>query len=663
MASWGKGQAWYRPEPLSKRPPRGYSRTPMNLISIDGVSKSLGESPLFEDVSLGIDSGDRIGFVGRNGCGKSSLLRLLCGDLEPDSGTIARKRGLSYSFLEQRHLMLKDERLGDFLYRGRATAIQLLDIRRKLLEAPEPEHDAVARLDAELEACGGAGTERTYASLCTELGLPALETPLSRLSGGMVKKAALARTLAPGAELLFLDEPTNHLDIETIEWLERRLLQGVAAFVLVTHDRAFLDAACSSIMEIDRRRIYTYPGGYADFVQRRLDRAAAQEKAESRRLTILKREMAWLMRGARARATKSERRKDEIREMQGGGLERERRMEGFRTGTRRLGKKILVLRALAKGYDGRTVIAPFSREFKAGERVGLVGPNGSGKTTFLDLVAGRIEPDAGLIERGATIHFAYFDQTASQMDGSLSLLAYVQEHAQLIRMADGSILSAQQLLERFLFPRAMHELPLSRLSGGELRRLQLVRLLAESPNFLLLDEPTNDLDIDTIELLEDFLADFEGCVLAVSHDRAFLDGMVDFLIAFDGEGGLREYVGGYADYRRLRDAEVRGRGRSRQSAPSAPPRSGAVAAPGSESRRSAERRRLSYAERREYETILDEISAMEGEKTELERLFSSGAPDPSSIEGANRRYAQLAAAIEEKTARWEELATRAEGLD
>ena len=404
-------------------------------------------------------------------------------------------------------------------------------------------------------------------------------------------------------------------------------------------------------MEIDRGRIYLYPGSYADFVRRRIERTASLEKAESRRLTILKREMAWLMRGARARATKSERRKDEIRDMQASGLQREKQMDGFSTGSRRLGKKILVLRGLSKSYAGRMVIAPFSREFKAGERIGLVGPNGSGKTTFLDLVSGRVVPDSGTVDRGETIHFAYFDQTAAKMDGATSVIAYVEAHAERIRMADGSTLSAQQLLERFLFPRAMQELSLSRLSGGELRRLQLVRLLAQSPNFLLLDEPTNDLDIETIELLEDFIADFEGCVLAVSHDRAFLDGMSDFLIAFDGSGKLREIVGGYGDYRALLRVEAGDRARQgARDAKSEPPR------------QNSSRPRLGFAERREYEGILDEISLLEEEKTGLEALFSSKAPDPASLQAADRRYAEVAALIERKTARWEELASRDEGV-
>ncbi|HTX71525.1 MAG TPA: ABC-F family ATP-binding cassette domain-containing protein [Rectinemataceae bacterium] len=626
----------------------------MNLLSLDRLSKSLGETSLFEEVSLGIEHTDRIGLVGRNGCGKSTFVRLLVGLTEPDSGMISRKRGLTYSLLEQRPVFSPEQRLGDFFYSGISSSAELLSRHREpgaLDSASAADH---ARLHEELEARGVVEAERSFRSLCTELGLASPEALLASFSGGMLKKAALARALAPGAELLILDEPTNHLDIATIEWLERRLLQYQGAIVVITHDRSFLDRVCSSIMELDGGRIFVHEGGYAELVRRRLERAAAAEKAESRRITMLKREMAWLMRGARARATKSERRKESIRELEASGPELKASSAAFGTARRRLGKKILVLEGVSKAWGDTRVIADFSREFKAGERVGLVGSNGSGKTTFLDLIARRCDADTGRIDRGETIHFAYFDQTASRLPLQASLIEYIEEHAERIHMADGSELTAEQLLERFLFPRAMHSLPLSRLSGGELRRLQLVRLLAEPSNFLLLDEPTNDLDIETIELLEDFVLEFSGCVLVASHDRAFLDTIADFIIVFEGGGRLREYTGGYTDYRTLRDTDSRG------VVEAAVPRAG---------RAEPERRartpgqgRLSYAERREYEGILDELALLEAEKAELERLFGSAKPEPDALERASRRYAELETLIEERSSRWEELAAREQEL-
>jgi ABC transport system ATP-binding/permease protein len=632
-----------------------YSRIDVNLITLDCISKALGEAPLFEGASLGIDAGEKIGFVGRNGRGKSTFLRILEGSLEPDSGNIARKRGLTVSLLEQRPSFGPSDTLADFLYGGSSTLVALSREKRRIEAAGEARGSAFDRLEAAIDGAGGHDLERAYASLCTELGLPDPGAAMAEMSGGMVKKAALARALAPRAELLLLDEPTNHLDIEAIEWLEKRLLQYSGGFVLVTHDRWFLDAACASIMEIDRAAIYKYSGSYSDYLARRIERAASLEKAESRRVTNLKRELAWLMRGARARATKSERRKEMIRGMQADALVRETGMEGFSSSARRLGKKILVLKGIAKSYGAHTVLAPFSRDFKAGERVGIVGPNGSGKTTFLDLVSGRIEPDAGKVDRGENTHFAYFDQTAASIDMSLSISAYIREKAERIAMADGSVLGPEQLLERFLFPRAMHDLPLSRLSGGELRRVQLVRLLADSPNFLLLDEPTNDLDIDTIELLEDYLSDFPGCVLAVSHDRAFLDGLSDSLIVLDGSGGAREYVGRYADYRAF--AAQADEAAASAAAPAGTKRKDAPDAK-AETSATRERKGLSYAERKELASILDEISSLEDEKSSLEAQFSLPSPNVEDMEKSNRRYAELLELVEERTARWESLAER-----
>ena len=601
----------------------------MNLITLDGISKTLGEAPLFEGASLGIDSGERIGFVGRNGRGKSTFLRILEGTLDSDSGILARKRDLTVSLLEQRPSFSPGERLADFLYGGSST------LAGHLREHQNRDSDE------------GRDLTRAYTSICTELGLGDPSSFMSEMSGGMVKKAAIARALAPKAELLLLDEPTNHLDIDAIEWLEKRLLQYSGGFILVTHDRWFLDAACSSIMEIDRRAVFKYAGSYSDYLERRIERAANLEKAESRRVTVLKRELAWLNRGARARATKSERRKDSIRDMQAQALLRETGMEGFSSTARRLGKKILVLKNVSKSYGGHVVLAPFSRDFKAGERVGLVGPNGSGKTTFLDIVAGRVESDSGKVERGENTHFAYFDQTASSIDSSLTVLDYIREKAERIAMADGSTLNPEQLLERFLFPRAVQDLPLARLSGGELRRAQLVRLLADSPNFLLLDEPTNDLDIDTIELLEDYLSDFPGCVLAVSHDRAFLDRLADSLLVLDGAGSVREYVGRFADYRAFSVVSPDPALQKRKDTPPMTADSGP-----------RERKGLSYAERKELGGLLDEISGMEDEKATLEARFASPSPNSDEIERSNRRYTELIGLLEARTTRWESLASR-----
>ena len=637
----------------------------MNLVSIDGLAKTLSAEPLFADLSLGIDEGERLGLVGNNGAGKTTLLKVLSGELEPDSGTLAFKRGLRVSLLEQRPVFLPDDSLRTFLYSGKATGIREYAAYTKLLE--EKGHTAEAeRLHRSLDAAGDAELEHRYLSLCTELGLADPEARLADFSGGMVKKAAIARCLAPRSDLILLDEPTNHLDIETIEWLEKRLGAGPFAFILVTHDRWFLDSVCSSILEIEGGKVYRHEGNYSAFLEGKAERLANLEKADSRRIARLRIELEWLNRGARARAGKSRRRKEKIRGMAAAGLERAASMEAFQSGESRLGRKVLELKELSKGYGGHGLFSGFSYEFTRGDRVGIVGPNGAGKTSLLDLIAGRKEADSGNIERGETLRIAYFDQSSSDLDPDMTVLDCVRSHAEILRLADGTALTAEQLLERFLFPREAQGLKIARLSGGERRRLGLVRLLAGSPNFLLLDEPTNDLDIGTIELLEDFLESFQGCVVAVSHDRAFLDRIASFLLVFDGEGGLREFPGSYSEWREVAAEEEAGRAAA-ESASSAAAGGGAASSgvSGANAGReapegaAAAKKKLSFAERREFDAILGELDSLEAEKAGLEALFGSASPDPARLAAANKRYAELGSLIEARTLRWEELSERA----
>jgi len=609
----------------------------VNLISIDGISKTLGDATLFEGLSLGMDEGEKLGLVGRNGVGKSTLLKVIAGEIEADSGTIARKRGLIVSLLPQRPLFEEGATLRSFLAGGLPVG-----------------------LSAPAGSAAYTAIEQRYLSFCTELGLADPDAQLSSFSGGMLKKAAIARCLAPPSELILLDEPTNHLDIETIEWLEKKLSGRCPAFLLVTHDRYFLDSVCEGILEIEKGQVYRHPGNYSAYLERKAERWAAAEKNDSRRIANLRIEMQWLNRGARARAGKSRRRKEKIREMAADTLEHVSSMEGFESGERRLGRKILELKNVSKGYDGKAVITGLSYEFTRGDRVGVVGPNGAGKTTLLDLVAGRKQPDSGSIDRGDTLHFAYFDQTSSQVDLNATVIDYVKNHAELITLKDGTVLTAEQLLERFLFPRPLQSLTLGRLSGGELRRLELVRLLATSPNFLLLDEPTNDLDIETIELLEDFLEGFSGCVLTVSHDRAFLDRIASFLLVFDGRGHIEEYPGSYSEWREeAAEAAKEAKEAARDLAQSAQGGRGGAERKGADSPQAPAKKKLSFNEKREFDGLLGEIDRLEAEKAQLEELFGSPAPDPAELRRGKERYDSVKAEIDAKTARWEELSDRA----
>lgn len=638
---------------------------------------------MFENVSLGIEEGERIGLVGRNGSGKSTFLRVLSGALEPDDGSIARKRGLRVSVLPQSPVAAPGTRLAGFLHDGDSPLAALVrDYEAALSAHGGGASDArnVDRLHARMETEGGFLLERRYASLCTEFGLPAIDSPMDGMSGGMIKKAALARCLADAADLVLLDEPTNHLDLAAIELLEKKLLNASFAFVVVTHDRAFLDAVAGRILEVDRSSVFSYPGDYSAFVEMKNERWNSLEKADSRRQAILKIEMKWLMRGARARATKSERRKELIRGLQASALERPEAMGAFSSKSRRLGKKVLELKGVSKAYDGREVFEPFSYEFVKGDRIGVVGPNGSGKTTLLGLIAGRVEPSRGSVERGVNTVCSYYGQTAAGLPMDLRMVDFIRSRAELTSLAEGVLLDPERLLERFQFDRTMHDQRLSTLSGGELRRLQLVSVLAEHPNLLILDEPTNDLDIETIELLEDYIDSFDGCVIVVSHDRAFLDGVTTTTIAIDAAGRALLYPGPYGDYREYLEAETEARAEAgaRQDAGA---RAGAgkkeaagrardgeneggrdTAGRDSAGRDTAGRkqRKPSYAERKEYEGILDEIQALEDEKAALEAGFSSGAP-AEELERASRRYAELCPLIEARLARWETLSALIDG--
>ncbi len=589
----------------------------MNVLSLDDVSKTLVDAPLFEGVTLGIDDGEKIGFIGKNGTGKSTFLRILQGVLPPDTGAVSRHRELTMSALEQHPSFTPGATLREFCFHGRPSGA---------------DHAEDARaLDA-------------FRSYCRELGLSDQEALVETLSGGSLRKASLARCLSRGARLLTLDEPTNHLDLETIEWLESLLRRASFGFIVVTHDRYFLDAVCTAIMEIDDRRIRKYPGSYSRYLELRAEREEARERVEQRRASILRGELEWLKRGPRARTGKDKSRKQRAMDLLDSGVQREMAMQEFSSTHRRLGKKVLELQKVSRSFEGRQVILPFTYSFRRGERIGLLGPNGSGKTTFLRLVSGELAPDGGTVVRGETTVFGHFTQTGTGIDPSLSVLGYVQELAERVPQPGGGSLAAEQFFEKFLFPRSMHGIRLERLSGGEVRRLTLVRLLATAPNFLLLDEPTNDLDLDTIRLLEEYLADFPGCILLVSHDRAFLDQLTERFFLFDGKGGIRGFSGNYEDYHE-----------SLREEPAAAPPERPAAAP----RLRREKTGLSFSERREYELLLSEIDGLEIEQKDLEEGFQSEVTDPALLQRDRRRYGELMIELERKFARWEELAGRA----
>ena len=628
----------------------------MIVLSVENISKTLKDEPLFQDVTFGMEKGERLGLIGRNGSGKTTFLRVLSGELESDSGTIARSREMTMSLLTQGVSFAPGATVGDYLLSGDHPRLLLLKEYHEVLhEVSNHQKGAQQRLHHLMEKMENAGcwdVQTGYVSLLSELNGPALTDRMDTLSGGLQKKAAIARILAAKPDFLLLDEPTNHLDIPTIEWLESHLIASDTTMIVVTHDRYVLNRLCTSILEIDNRRCYSYPGSYTTFLERREARLLDQQSEQDRLKTILRRELEWLKRGPRARTGKDSGRKQRIETMQESLVSAETEMSSFSSGHRRLGRKILELKMVSKAYDDNKVIKNFSHSFNRGQKIGLIGPNGSGKTTLLDLISGRVQADSGMVDIGVNTVFGYYDQLDREINPRITVLEHVEEIAEQVEIAPGVTVSAARFLELFGFPVSFHRIAIGLLSGGERRRLHLVSMLMGSPNFLLLDEPTNDLDIDTIRRLEQYILDFSGCALIVSHDRAFLDRTTEILFVFDGEGGVTEFPGTFSDYHDYVAQELEARQEEE-----AVRRQAQTTRPSPQ--RERERKGLTFQEKREYETILDEIDLLEQEFASLEAGFSAIDANPLTLAERTRRYEQVRALIDRKMERWENLASRA----
>jgi ATP-binding cassette subfamily F protein uup len=512
----------------------------------------------------------------------------------------------------------------------------------------------LAGLSHEMDRLDAWQFEQEFTSILTELAISDTSLLMGSLSGGMVRKVDLARALVEDSALLLLDEPTNHLDIETSNWLQDYLQRTSKAVVLVTHDRYFLDAICTRIYEIENESVLRYDGNYAYYLEKRDNLDLAEAREQDRIQNVLRRELTWLRRGPKARSTKQKARIDRYDELSAKVTSDEQKCIAFEVGFRRLGKTILELDAVTKSWDGRQVLAPFSRISRPGERLGLVCANGSGKTTLLNLMTGRLVPDTGTVKPGQNNRFGIFDQTSHGMNPETRVLDFLEEESLQIKRADGAVLSATRLLEDFLFPKRMLYEKIGKLSGGERRRLQLVRILLPDPNFLIFDEPTNDLDIQTLSLLEEFLLGFQGCLVLVSHDRYFLDRVAKTLLVFDGQGGIEEFSGSYGDWiaqtgGQLDQPKTDKQDKTQKTGQNLAEQSSSQAKKG-----------LSYKEKKEFAAILDLIQELEDEKCKLELVFSEASADHEGMQRASLRYQELVVAIESASARWEELALRDE---
>lgn len=593
----------------------------MNLLTIEHLTKSYTERLLFDDTSFSINEGDKIGLIGINGTGKSTLLKIAAGLEEPDLGTVVRGRNLYIRYLPQNPVF--------------EPQLTVLECVIKENEG----HEHVWDLEGQAK------------NMLTRLGVPEYDAVISTLSGGQKKRVALASVLLSAADLLVLDEPTNHLDSSMADWLEDYLKKFRGALLMITHDRYFLDSVSNRIVELDKGKLYSYQAGYGGYLELKEERMAMEQASERKRRSILRTELEWIRRGARARSTKQKGRIQRFEELCARkGPEEDGDVE-MNSLTSRLGRTTVEVSHLNKSYGDKVLLRDFTYIFLKNDRIGIIGPNGSGKSTLMKMIAGLVQPDSGETVIGQTVRMGYFSQDNEEMDDSLKVIDYIKNVAEYVKTPDGMV-SASQMLEQFLFPSSMQYTLIGKLSGGEKRRLCLLHILMGAPNVLLLDEPTNDLDIRTLTILEDYLDHFQGIVIAVSHDRYFLDRVVRRIFAFEGDGAVKQYEGGYTDYQAA--LEERGQGQEESTAAKA----------GAEDQSQPNRKnwkegqpretklKFTYKEQREWETIEETIAALEEEVAELEGGILQAASDYSRLNRLMQEKEEKEAQLEEKMERW-----------
>jgi ATP-binding cassette subfamily F protein uup len=626
----------------------------MILLSVQNLSASRGAKDLFQNVSFAMESGEKIALIGVNGCGKSTLLSEIATAITTPNAKINFTPGLSVALLSQSPVFAPDDTILEHLFRGDSDVVTTLREYHHCLDEMEGPHAqaagmALSDLMVRMDLAQAWDYEHRVTSILKELHIEHLNQKMGTLSGGMIKKIELACLFFEDVDLLIMDEPTNHLDIETIDWMEAMLKRSQASVLMVTHDRYFLDRVCNRILEIDQQKLFQYDGNYPVFLEQRAERLAAQQNLEATIQSVLRVELEWLKRGPKARSTKQKARKERIEVMQNRtGMQEESSIELGVAG-RRMGKKILELKAITKSFGDHSVLTPFSYTFKEGDKIGILGPNGAGKSTLFNLISERILPDTGIVDTGVNTQFGHFEQQSDGMDPSMSVLAYAKQYGEQITMHDGIRVSASKLLERFLFPTSSFNTLIAKLSGGERRRLQLVCMLLENPNFLLFDEPTNDLDVMTLSVLESFLLGFKGCILIISHDRYFLDRVVDQLFVFDGKGGIAPFWGGYSDYAdSLKVKPIPVPVPVHEKAPIV------VLTP-----ESNKKKNLSFKEQAEFQKLETDIEALEAEKEGLTKLFLSDTTTADAYKAAGLRLSEIEESLESKMARWEYLAERA----
>jgi ABC transport system ATP-binding/permease protein len=631
----------------------------MTYLTIENLSKSFGHEPLFENITFGLSKGDKTALIAPNGTGKSTLMKIIAGREVQDSGRVVLQSDIRVGYLEQEPQLIPDLTIREYITQGDSDIAKTVRMYEDAVDAQaedfsESTQKAYMKAAAAMDAVGGWDYESRMEQILGKLDIHDLKRSIDTLSGGEKKRVALAFVLLDNPDLLILDEPTNHLDLDMIEWLEAYLAKSHVTLLMVTHDRYFLDRVCNHILEMDSGNIYNHKGNYGYYLQKKAEREEVELAGIRKAGQLYKKELEWMRRQPKARTTKSKSRIDafyDTKEKAGKSVDKQE-LE-LEVSMQRIGGQILEMENVSKAYNDTVIMDGFSYSFNKGERIGIIGKNGVGKSTFLKIITGEVKPDSGNVNTGATIEFGHYRQQETELDETIRVIDTIKEVASVIRLADGSQISASQFLEHFMFPGSLQYTPVGKLSGGEKRRLSLMMVLIKNPNFLILDEPTNDLDLVSLQKLEEFLLGFGGCLIVVSHDRFFMDKLVDHYFVFEGDGVIKDHHGTYMEYRQIWDAEEAERKRKVREAAEAPKPAKKVSKPAPESKK------LNHAEQKEFKKLEKLIEELENEKTGIEKEMSSGNLTAEELRDKSERYAELTNEIDEKTMAWLEMAERA----
>jgi ABC transport system ATP-binding/permease protein len=617
----------------------------LNYLSAEQISKTFNDRWLFKDISIGISQGEKFALVGNNGVGKSTLLRILTGEIQPDNGKVSVRQGIRTGYLTQQPAVDDKLTVKDILFNESNEIARVVKEYEDCLHHPETSGERMQAVLERMEELKAWDYEAKVHEVIGKLGVPDIDKKFGELSGGQKKRIFLAQLLLQEPDLIIMDEPTNHLDLSAIEWLENYLRGTSITLIMVTHDRYFLDNVATEIIELDRGQLFRYKGNYAYFLEKKAEREEILKAEVSKARNLLKKELEWMRRQPKARGTKAKYRIEafyELQEKASQDLKKEKLDLDIKEA--RQGGKILEVEKISKSFGEQKIVDNFSYVFKRKDRIGVVGKNGIGKSTFLDMLTGKTKPDKGEITPGVTTKFGYFTQEAISLNPNNRLIEEVKAIAEFITLSDGSQVSASKFLDSFLFPPEKQYNYVNKLSGGEKKRLQLLKLLVTNPNFLILDEPTNDFDIDTLNVLEDFLDKFTGCLLLVSHDRYFMDHLVDQLFIFEGDGQIKLFNGNYTDYRDWVDEQE-----AIQSSKQTSQKEVEVKT------QSGEKKKASFKEKQEFENLQGEIQQLEKKKSELEEKLNSGTTDHQQLQTWAKEIQDLNNSIDEKTLRWMEL--------